>query len=166
MPADVPYNVDMTLAEDSTDTSDADSTDTSTEPTMSPIDESELTGSLVIVDVLEGTGAEAREGDSLTVSYTGYFTDGVVFDSGEYTLVLGAGSVIQGWEQGLVGMKVGGMRHLVIPPDLAYGASGSGSIPGDTTLAFEVELISINGGEEPEGEEATAEPEGEEAAEQ
>ncbi|MDR2108900.1 MAG: FKBP-type peptidyl-prolyl cis-trans isomerase, partial [Coriobacteriales bacterium] len=129
MPADVPYNVDMSLAEDTDTNNPSEDASASAEPTMPPVDQSELTGSLVIVDIVEGEGPEAKEGDSLTVKYTGYFTDGVVFDSGEFTLTLGAGSVIKGWEQGLVGMKVGGQRHLVIPSDLAYGTTGSGSIP-------------------------------------
>ena len=80
--------------------------------------------------------------------YVGRFTDGVVFDSSTregipFMFILGQDSVIQGWESGLVGMKVGGARMLVVPPKLAYGKEGRGVIPPDTTLMFEIELIEI-----------------------
>ena len=94
-----------------------------------------------------GTGSAAAKGDSLTVAYTGYFTNGTSFDSsvGKAPLKfkLGVGLVIPGWDEGLVGMKVGGTRKLVIPPALGYGANGSGSIPGNSVLVFTVQLISI-----------------------
>jgi peptidylprolyl isomerase/FKBP-type peptidyl-prolyl cis-trans isomerase FkpA len=102
-------------------------------------------GQLVVEDIAVGTGATAAAGDSLTVNYTGTFTDGRTFDSGKFTFALGAGQVIKGWDQGLVGMKVGGKRKLTIPPDLAYGSQGSGPIPPNTTLVFVVELLSIAG---------------------
>lgn len=108
-------------------------------------------------DLTVGTGPEAMNGDTLSVNYTGWLYDpnaaenkGTQFDSGsipspgfsEY--VLGAGQVIAGWDQGLVGMRVGGLRRLVIPPELGYGASGRPpTIPGDATLLFEVELLGI-----------------------
>ena len=107
-------------------------------------------------DLRVGTGREAMNGDVLSVNYTGWLYDpnaaenkGTQFDSGsipspgfpEY--VLGAGQVIPGWDQGLVGMRVGGLRRLVIPPELGYGSSGQGPIPGDATLLFEVELVGI-----------------------
>lgn len=108
-------------------------------------------------DLREGTGPAAMNGDSLTVNYTGWLYDpnvaenkGAQFDSGSFPspgseYVLGAGQVIGGWDQGLVGMRVGGLRRLVIPPDLGYGANGRPpAIPGNATLLFEVELLAIN----------------------
>ena len=105
-----------------------------------------LSGSTVITnDTVVGTGAEALPGMLLTVHYVGFLTDGRVFDSsverGPFQFVLGAGQVIPGWEQGLLGMKVGGRRSIVIPPELGYGAAGIGPIPGNATLLFEVELL-------------------------
>ena len=102
-------------------------------------------------DLVVGTGAEAVAGDTLTVHYTGWLADGTKFDSSydrgtPYTFRLGAGSVIAGWDQGIPGMKVGGKRRLIIPPSLAYGASGRPpQIPGNSTLKFEVELLAIAG---------------------
>ena len=106
------------------------------------------------VDLRLGTGAEATTGKILTVHYTGWLYDalepnqrGVQFDSsvnGEpFLFTLGAGGVIQGWDQGLVGMKVGGLRRLVIPPSLAYGSYRSGPIPPNATLLFEIELLEV-----------------------
>ena len=104
---------------------------------------------LVIEDLVVGTGDTAQTGDTVSVNYTGWLTDGTQFDSSydrgqPFTFQLGVGSVISGWDQGVVGMKVGGKRRLTIPPDLAYGASGRGSIPPNATLIFEVELVEIN----------------------
>jgi peptidylprolyl isomerase len=101
-----------------------------------------------IEDTQAGTGAAAKEGDTLTVNYTGKLENGTVFDSSvgkqPFTFVLGAGQVIPGWDQGLVGLKVGGKRTLTIPPDLGYGAQGAGGvIPPNATLIFDVELVSI-----------------------
>lgn len=103
---------------------------------------------LVIEDTLEGTGEEAKTGDTVKVNYKGTLEDGTQFDSsydrGEpFEFTIGQGNVIQGWEQGVPGMKVGGKRKLVIPPHLAYGESGRGSIPPNATLTFEVELVEI-----------------------
>jgi len=103
---------------------------------------------LVTEDLVVGTGAAAQTGDNVSVNYTGWLTDGTQFDSSydrgqPFTFQLGVGSVIQGWDQGIVGMKVGGKRRMTIPPDLAYGASGRGSIPPNATLIFEVELVEI-----------------------
>jgi FKBP-type peptidyl-prolyl cis-trans isomerase len=102
------------------------------------------------VEVLEeGTGDEAKDGDEVTVNYKGTLEDGSVFDSsyerGEpFTFTLGQGQVIEGWDKGLVGMKVGGKRKLTIPPEMAYGEKGAGSdIPPNSTLIFEVELLAI-----------------------
>ena len=102
-------------------------------------------------DLRVGTGQEAMNGDSLSVDYTGWLYDpnapenkGMEFDSGNIPFTLGAGQVIQGWDQGLLGMRVGGLRRIVIPPELGYGTSGAPpAIPGDATLLFEVELLSI-----------------------
>ncbi len=102
-------------------------------------------------DLVVGTGAEAVNGDTLTVHYTGWLADGTKFDSSydrgtPFVFRLGTGAVISGWDQGIPGMKVGGKRRLIIPPSLAYGASGRPpQIPGNATLKFEVELLSIAG---------------------
>jgi len=101
-----------------------------------------------IEDIVVGTGPEATAGMTITVNYTGTLTDGTVFDSSykrqePFTLTLGVGQVIPGWDQGLEGMKVGGKRTLTIPPELAYGSQGAGStIPPNATLIFQVELLS------------------------
>jgi len=106
-------------------------------------------GQLIVQDVLVGTGAEATIGSVVSVHYTGLFQDGTIFDSSvggsPFQFILGAGQVIPGWDQGLQGMRVGGTRLLIIPPDLAYGPQGYGPIPPDTTLTFEVELVDIVG---------------------
>ena len=106
--------------------------------------------SLEVKDETVGTGAAAQAGDSVTVNYVGALTDGTVFDasanhgSSGFTFTLGAGQVIQGWDQGIVGMKVGGKRELVIPASLAYGAQGiPGVIPPNATLVFQVELLKV-----------------------
>jgi FKBP-type peptidyl-prolyl cis-trans isomerase len=108
-----------------------------------------LPGGLKYQDLTVGTGAEATPGRRITVHYTGWLTDGTKFDSSvdrgqPYTLTLGAGEVIQGWDQGIVGMKVGGKRRLEIPPQLAYGERGFPPvIPPNSTLIFEVELVDV-----------------------
>ena len=107
-------------------------------------------GTLVIEDLVVGTGATAAAGDTVTVDYVGTFTNGSKFDSSydrsqPFTFRLGAGQVIAGWDQGVPGMKVGGKRRLTIPPDLAYGSRGSGPIPPNSTLVFEIEPRSIAG---------------------
>jgi FKBP-type peptidyl-prolyl cis-trans isomerase FkpA len=101
-------------------------------------------------DRLVGTGAEATNGRTLTVKYTGWLYSatgpdqkGQQFDSGTYSFVLGGGQVIKGWDQGFAGMKVGGMRRLLIPPSLGYGAAGNPPIPGNATLVFDVELLDV-----------------------
>lgn len=105
---------------------------------------------LKIEDIEVGTGDEAVSGKSITVHYTGTLTDGTKFDSSvdrnePFTFNLGAGQVIQGWEQGFAGMKVGGKRKLTIPASLGYGETGSPPvIPGGATLIFEVELLEVN----------------------
>ncbi len=105
---------------------------------------------LLTQDVVVGSGAQAEQGDTLVVNYKGQLEDGTVFDTSvgrePYTFVLGAGTVIAGWDEGLVGMQAGGKRLLVIPASLGYGASGYGPIPADATLIFEVDLLSIKKG--------------------
>lgn len=104
---------------------------------------------LKIEDIKVGTGTEAVAGKTITVHYTGTLTDGTKFDSsvdrGEpFSFNLGAGEVIEGWDKGVAGMKIGGKRKLTIPPDLAYGERGAGaSIPPNSTLVFEVELLEV-----------------------
>lgn len=104
---------------------------------------------LEMTDQTVGTGDEAVAGKKVTVHYTGTLTDGTKFDSSKdrgepFTFTLGAGQVIPGWDQGVAGMKVGGVRKLVIPSSLAYGQRGvPGVIPPDSTLVFDVELISV-----------------------
>ena len=101
-------------------------------------------------DIVVGTGDPAVAGDLLTVHYIGSFESGQVFENSynsgtPYSFRHGARTVIQGWDQGLVGMRVGGKRKLTIPPDLAYGSQGRPPIPPNATLIFEIELLS-NGG--------------------
>lgn len=104
---------------------------------------------LKIEDLEVGTGAEATSGRAVAVHYTGWLTDGTQFDSsrnrpGNFKFQLGAGRVIKGWDDGVVGMKVGGKRRLTVPPEMGYGASGAGGvIPPNATLVFEVELIGV-----------------------
>jgi len=103
--------------------------------------------SLEIEDITVGTGATAAVGDNVSVGYSGSFLDGRVFDPGPgpINFVIGAHAVIAGFEQGIVGMRVGGRRRLTIPSDLAYGAAGRGPIPPNTPLRFEVTLVAIAG---------------------
>jgi peptidylprolyl isomerase len=104
---------------------------------------------LVVKDLEEGDGAEAKAYDVVTVQYVGVdYKSGQEFDSswsrGEpFSFNLGGDEVIKGWDRGLMGMKVGGRRELIIPPDLAYGEAGTGSIPPNETLVFVVDLVSI-----------------------
>lgn len=101
-----------------------------------------------VEDTVVGTGLVVEPGDTLTVHYVGTLEDGKVFDSSidtntPFTFTIGSGGVIRGWEEGLVGMRVGGKRILVIDPAYAYGAQGSGTIPPNATLKFEVELLDV-----------------------
>jgi len=103
---------------------------------------------LKYVDLVVGTGATPKVGDTVLVDYTGRFTNGKIFDSSvgkqPFQFVLGRGQVIKGWDIGVGSMKVGGKRKLIIPPDLAYGAQGyPGVIPPNSTLTFAVELLKI-----------------------
>lgn len=129
------------VAENSSATTTMD-TSTSTYPMTTTSD------GLGIQDIVVGTGTEAVAGKTVTVDYTGTFTDGEVFDSSiprgqPFSFDLGAGQVIQGWEEGVVGMKVGGERKLVIPPSLGYGSQTSGPIPGNSTLLFDIKLLNV-----------------------
>ena len=107
-------------------------------------------GFLEIEDLQVGEGIEVANGDQVTVHYTGWLIDGTKFDSSldrgkPFTFELGARQVIQGWDRGVRGMQVGGIRKLTIPPELAYGdrAVGGGLIPANSTLVFEVKLLEI-----------------------
>jgi FKBP-type peptidyl-prolyl cis-trans isomerase len=104
---------------------------------------------LTIEDVTVGTGAEARPGGTVTVHYTGTLDNGSRFDSsrdrGPFSFLLGGGRVIQGWDQGVAGMRVGGVRRLVIPAELGYGDQGAPPvIPPRSTLHFEIELLEVS----------------------
>lgn len=99
-------------------------------------------------DVVVGSGDLAVSGSRVTVHYTGYFTDKKVFDSSvgrnePFQFVLGAGQVIKGWDEGVVGMRVGGKRVLTVPPELGYGSTDYGPIPGGSTLIFDIELLKV-----------------------
>jgi peptidylprolyl isomerase len=103
---------------------------------------------LKYVDRKVGDGKEAKAGDTVSVHYTGTFTDGKKFDSSldrgkPFEFELGAGNVIKGWDEGIAGLKEGGKRKLIIPPDLGYGAKARGPIPANSTLIFEVELVKV-----------------------
>jgi FKBP-type peptidyl-prolyl cis-trans isomerase len=108
-----------------------------------------MASDLQIQDTKAGDGNEAKAGDRVTVHYVGTLTNGQKFDSSRdrgkgFTFQLGAGQVIKGWDQGVAGMRVGGIRKLTIPPELAYGARGFPPvIPPNSTLVFEVELLSV-----------------------
>jgi peptidylprolyl isomerase len=126
----------------------ADNTDTGTKPEVT-VPSGPPPKQLEINDLVEGTGAEAKSGDEVTVQYVG-----VGYDSGEefdaswgrepFSFPLGAGMVIPGWDQGVEGMKVGGRRELIIPPELAYGAAGSPpSIGPNETLIFVIDLLAV-----------------------
>lgn len=101
-------------------------------------------------DVRVGTGATARSGQDVTVHYTGWLTDGRKFDSSKdrgdpFSFGLGRGQVIAGWDEGVAGMAIGGVRKLTIPPRLGYGEFGAGGvIPPNATLVFEVELLGVS----------------------
>jgi FKBP-type peptidyl-prolyl cis-trans isomerase FkpA len=105
---------------------------------------------LVIEDVVVGDGAEACAGQTVSVHYTGWLTNGSKFDSSKdrdepFEFELGGRRVIAGWDEGVQGMRIGGTRKLTIPPDLGYGARGAGGvIPPNATLVFEVELLGLD----------------------
>lgn len=100
-------------------------------------------------DLVTGTGATAAAGYTVRVAYSGWLVNGVRFDTTDgkvpayFEFLLNAGRVIKGWDEGVQGMKVGGRRQLVIPPGLGYGENGSGSIPGNAVLVFEIVLLQV-----------------------
>ena len=103
---------------------------------------------LSITDIKIGEGSEATAGKKVSVNYRGSLENGKEFDSsygrGPFSFPLGAGQVIKGWDEGVAGMKVGGKRKLIIPPELGYGKRGIGPIPPNSTLIFEVELLEVS----------------------
>jgi FKBP-type peptidyl-prolyl cis-trans isomerase FkpA len=120
----------------------------------SPSTPSTSSGTFTVTDLVVGTGPDATVGKLVTVNYTGWLYDtsrtdgkGTQFDTSigkqPFPLTLGAGQVIKGWDQGVVGMKVGGTRRLIVPPDLAYGSTGQNGIPANATLVFEITLLSV-----------------------
>lgn len=130
----------------STEVASTTATTTQTATTM-PTENSDQ---LQVTDETVGTGAVAAAGDTVTVNYVGSLTDGTVFDASAnhgtagFTFNLGAGQVIKGWDEGIVGMREGGKRKLVIPAALAYGDQAVGNvIPANSTLVFEVELLKV-----------------------
>lgn len=118
------------------------------EPTKGTTMNTKDTKELKIEDIKVGTGKEVKNGDTVIINYLGTLTDGTKFDSSydrgkPFETQIGTGQVIKGWDLGVVGMKVGGKRKLTIPPDLAYGSQAIGSIPANSTLVFEVELVDV-----------------------
>lgn len=111
-------------------------------------DEQALPSGLRFIEMESGAGAEAAAGRQVVVHYTGWLTDGRKFDSSRdrgqpFDFPLGGGMVIRGWDEGVAGMRVGGRRRLVIPPELGYGSRSVGPIPAGSTLLFNVELLEV-----------------------
>jgi FKBP-type peptidyl-prolyl cis-trans isomerase len=107
-----------------------------------------MTDGLQIQDEVIGQGQEVKSGDTVTVNYLGTLENGTKFDSSydrnqPFTTQIGVGAVIKGWDEGIVGMKVGGKRKLIIPAALGYGAQATGTIPANSVLVFEVELLAV-----------------------
>ena len=123
-------------------------TDLSKKPVVE-VPDGPLPCKLDVQDIVEGTGPAAKPGDQLTMKYVGVtWSTGKQFDASwdsgqDFPLTLGAGNVIQGWEEGLVGMKQGGRRQLIIPPSLGYGDQAQDGIPANSTLIFVVDLVKI-----------------------
>jgi len=151
MPSNLPYDVDMSLATDNTDNNNNPPVDPPDEFAASRPDavQKAIEAGLEIEDIIVGEGALAEPGSEISVLYTGWLEDGFIFDSSDfrngepYNFTLGAQTVIPGWDAGVVGMRVGGVRYLIIPAELAYGAAGRNEIPPNATLYFEVELLSV-----------------------
>ena len=112
-------------------------------------DDKKMNGELIIEDIIVGQGAEAVKYSIVTVNYTGWLEDGTKFDSSlnpgrePLRFTLGAGQMIQGFDHGILGMKVGGKRKLTIPPNLGYGSQDKGIIPPNSTLIFELDLLIV-----------------------
>ena len=112
-------------------------------------DKEVMNGELIIEDLKVGEGSEVVKYNIVTVNYTGWLTDGTKFDSSlnpgrsPFRFTVGGGQVIKGWDEGLIGMKVGGKRKLTIPPELGYGSRDNGPIPANSTLIFEIDLLGI-----------------------
>lgn len=127
----------------------ADGAKTKTEAPAKSARKAPMTNELKMEDIKVGTGKEAVSGKTVKVHYTGWLTTGKKFDSSvdrgqPFEFALGAGMVIQGWDKGVAGMKVGGKRKLTIPPEMGYGARGAGGvIPPNATLVFDVELLDV-----------------------
>ncbi|MEI2719811.1 MAG: FKBP-type peptidyl-prolyl cis-trans isomerase [Gemmatimonadales bacterium] len=106
-----------------------------------------LPSGMYIRDITVGTGADVAAGQNVSMRYTGAFSNGTQFDANTsgapFSFRLGAGQVIAGWDQGVVGMKVGGVRQLIIPSSLGYGRSDYGPIPGGSILVFSVTVVSV-----------------------
>ena len=141
---------DSTTGSTSTESSETSSTAEKTKPTVT-VPEGPPPKKLEIKELEEGSGATAKAGDEVTVQYVGVnYRNGKEFDSSwsrsePFVFGLGAGQVIPGWDQGVEGMKVGGRRELIIPPDLAYGEAGSPpAIPPSETLIFVIDLLAVN----------------------
>ncbi len=107
---------------------------------------------LMYIDSKVGKGASPKTGQKITVNYTGTLTDGTIFDSNvdpskghvqPFVTPIGVGRVIKGWDEGMLSMKIGGKRRLIVPGDLAYGPNGQGEIPPNATLIFDVELLKV-----------------------
>ena len=114
-------------------------------PTLKPVTGTAPT-TLVTQPLIQGTGATVASGQSITVQYSGWLWNGTAFDSSwsrgtPFTVTIGQGAVVKGWDQGLVGQKVGSQVLLIIPPDLGYGATAQGSIPANSTLVFVVDIL-------------------------
>ena len=112
-------------------------------------DKEVMNGELIIEDLKVGEGSEVVKYNIVTVNYTGWLTDGTKFDSSlnpgrsPFRFTVGGGQVIKGWDEGLIGMKVGGKRKLTIPPSMGYGNQDMGVIPSNSTLVFEIDLLII-----------------------
>ena len=112
-------------------------------------DKEVMDGELIIEDLKVGEGTAVAQYNIFTVNYTGWLTDGTKFDSSlnpgrtPFRFTVGGGQVIKGWDEGLIGMKVGGKRKLTIPPNMGYGSQDMGVIPSNSTLVFEIDLLII-----------------------
>lgn len=117
-------------------------------PSSKPDNFVTMSDGLKIEDIIVGSSGEVKSGDTVTVNYVGTLLDGTKFDSSydrnmPFTTQIGVGQVIKGWDEGIIGMRIGGKRKLIIPPSLGYGNQPMGSIPPNSTLIFEVELLSV-----------------------